>query len=106
MNISPHFYGVTFLWSSKGYECVATALAGFVQASFGAIDPFGDAVLRFISRTRRGFSDDCADSEVGFTPGRPGGGGDLPEFFGKGPSTLKRSVRQNENERPGRIFHR
>src|SRR5271155_2783708 len=106
INISPHFYAVTFSWSGKGYECVSAALAGFFQAGFGAINPFGDAVFGFVPGTRRRFGYNRADSEIRLTPGRPRCGSDLPELFGEGQSTLKRGVRQNKHEGPGCIFDR
>src|ERR1700689_2910207 len=96
----------SFSWSSEGYECVAATLTRLIQTRFGAINPLGHAFFPLISGTRGGFGDDRADSQVRLAPRRPRCGRDLAELFGEGLSTFERSVRQNKNQGPGRIFYR
>ena len=60
------------LRSCERHQRVAAALAHLVESSFGAIDPFGHAVLGFVARPRRSFRHHGADGQVLGTPrGRP-----------------------------------
>src|ERR1700722_1794976 len=100
------FYIATISWRGEGNKSVAAALPRFVQTSFGAIDPFGHAIFRFVRGTRRGFGNDSADEQIRITPGRPGSGRNLAKLFSEHLGAFQRSVRQNKYERPRRIFYR
>ena len=80
-------------------------LAGVVYAGFGAVHPFCDAVFGFVAWAGGGFGDDGADGEILGAPGGVDGGGDVAKFFGEGFGVFEICVGQDEDERPGGVFH-
>ena len=51
-------------WSGESHKRVAALLTRLVEAGFGAIDPFGDAIFGIVARPRRGFGHHGAYAEA------------------------------------------